>query len=242
MSKGRHRPQGLTIVHEDPAILVVEKVAGLLTIGTDKERVNTAYFRLTDYVRKGNDKSRNRIFIVHRLDRETSGLLVVAKNWDAKIALQDNWDRVTKRYLAVARGHFAAREGTYESHLTENTAHVVYSVSNPAHGKYARTDYRVLKEGNGLTLLELTLLTGRKHQIRVHLAEAGHPIVGDEKYSKRKEPNKRLALHSAALEFEHPVTREWMKFESRIPGYFNVLLSGRDKGQGDSGGGRVARK
>lgn len=226
MTKGRHRPQGLNIVHEDAAILVVEKAAGLLTIGTEKDKVRTAYYRLTDYVRKGNDKSRNRIFIVHRLDRETSGLLVVAKTWDFKVALQDNWEKVKKRYLAVARGKFAAKEGTYESYLAENTAHIVYSVSNPAHGKYARTDYRVLKESGPYTLLELELLTGRKHQIRVHLSEAGHPIVGDEKYSKKKEPNKRVALHSAALEFAHPGTGEWMKFESKMPGYFQLLMSG----------------
>jgi 23S rRNA pseudouridine1911/1915/1917 synthase len=226
MGKGRHRPQGLTIVHEDPAIIVVEKVAGLLTIGTDRERVNTAYFRLTDYVRKGNDRSRNRIFIVHRLDRETSGLLVVAKTWEAKLALQDNWEDVRKRYVAVAHGNFAAREGTYQTYLAENSAHVVYSVSNPNHGKYARTDYRVLRQGNGKAMVELDLLTGRKHQIRVHLAEAGHPIVGDEKYSKRKEPGKRLMLHSTELEFAHPVTKAWMKLSSRVPGVFGAQLGG----------------
>lgn len=223
-NKGRHRPEGLFIVYEDSAVLVVEKAAGLLTIGTDKDKTRTAYFRLTDYVRKGNMKSRNRIFIVHRLDRETSGLLVVAKTPEAKGFLQDHWDETEKKYYAVARGTLRHTEGNFTSYLTENTALVVHSVADARRGKLSRTDYRVIRENGTYSLLDLTLLTGRKHQIRVQLADAGHPLVGDTKYGLAKDPNKRLALHAYSLSFEHPVTRQRMEFHTKMPTHFDQLM------------------
>ena len=134
-SAGRHRPQGLTILHEDRDILVVDKAPGLLTMGTDKEKTRTAYYRLTDYIRKGYAKSRKRIFIVHRLDREASGILVFAKTAAAKTSLQNQWEDVEKKYLAVVHGRLKDKTGTISTYLTENRAHVVYSTPDPKKGK-----------------------------------------------------------------------------------------------------------
>jgi RluA family pseudouridine synthase len=175
----RHLPRGLSVLYEDRDILVVDKPAGLLTIATDAEKERTAYHHLTEYVRKGQARSRNRIFIVHRLDRETSGVLVFAKTEEAKFSLQEHWDETEKVYLAVVPGHLTRTEGVIESYLTENKAHVVYSTNNPEKGKWSRTAYRVVCETKEHSLLEVDLLTGRKHQIRVHLANIGHPVVGD---------------------------------------------------------------
>ncbi len=223
-AKNKHLPQGVTILHEDPTIIVVDKVAGLLTIGTEKESINTLYYRLTDWVRKGNYKSRNRVFIVHRLDRETSGLLVLAKTPEAKEYLQENWDQTTKKYHAVIHGTMSKTEGTISSYLTENTAHVVHSTRDQVNGKLSHTKYRVLKEFDGRSLVELELLTGRKHQIRVHLADAGHPIVGDTKYGGEKLFNKNIALHACSLDFIHPHTRQPMHFECKDPRHIQQLL------------------
>jgi len=225
-SAGRHKPQGLTILYEDRDILVVDKEPGLLTIGTESERTRTAYYRLTDYVRKGNAKSRKRIFIVHRLDREASGILVFAKTAAAKASLQNQWEETEKKYLAVVRGKLAKKTGTFSTYLAENTAHVVYSTSDRNKGRLSHTAYRVLKESKPFSLLEITLLTGRKNQIRVHLAESGHPIVGDKKYGERDRAHKRLALHAQSLSFKHPFSGKQVTFETSVPGYFSKLIGG----------------
>jgi tRNA pseudouridine32 synthase/23S rRNA pseudouridine746 synthase/23S rRNA pseudouridine1911/1915/1917 synthase len=158
------------ILYEDEDILVVDKPAGLLTIGTDTDKEHTAYFILMDYVRKGQAKSRKRVWIVHRLDRETSGVLVFAKSEEAKRRLQDRWEETEKKYLAVVHGNLKKKSDTMTTYLAENKARVVYSTSDHAKGKLAHTAYRVLRETKDFTLLEVDLLTGRKHQIRVHRA------------------------------------------------------------------------
>ena len=178
---------GLAILHEDREILVVNKPAGLLTMGTARDKSHTAYCVLTDYVRKGCARSRNRVFIVHRLDRETSGVLVFAKSEEAKFRLQGEWDETEKRYLAVVYGQCLKGAETITTYLAENKGHVMYSTSDPAKGKLSRTAYQVLKQAKALALLEVNLLTGRKNQIRVHLAGIGHPIVGDKKYGDSKQ-------------------------------------------------------
>ncbi len=223
-STGRHRPQGLEILHEDRDILVIDKTAGLLTMGTDKEKMRTAYYRLTDYVRKGNAKSRKRVFIVHRLDRDVSGILVFAKTIEAKKHLQENWDRTEKKYLAVVHGTPAERAGTISTYLTENRAHVVHSTSNQRKGKLSHTAYKVLKTTKNFSLLEITLLTGRKNQIRVHLAEKGHPIVGDRKYGEKDATHKRMALHAQSLSFKHPFTHKQVTFEAKAPSHLSRLV------------------
>jgi len=220
----RFLPRGLEILYEDAEILVVQKPSGLLTVGTDRERSRTAYFALTDYVRKGAVKSRNRIFVVHRLDRETSGILVFAKTVAAKFFLQRRWDDTTKRYLAVVRGRCEKRSETITSYLAENRMHGVYSTSDPREGRLSQTRYTVLKATRDLTLLDVQLVTGRKHQIRVHLADRGHPVVGDTRYGDAKQAHRRLALHARRLTFPHPSSGAQLTFEAKAPGYFRELV------------------
>ncbi len=224
------------ILHEDEDILVVDKPAGLLTIATDRDRSRTAYFILTDYVRKGSARSPKRLFIVHRLDRETSGVLVFAKNVEAKLRLQNQWkERETeKKYLAVVHGRVATHAGTISTYLAENKAHVVYSTTNSTEGKLSHTAYSVLREANNLSLLEVEPLTGRKHQIRVHLAGIGHPIVGDtkygRKYGKESGSHTRLALHARSLSFRHPSSGRELTFEAGVPALFSKLVGPMDRG------------
>jgi len=221
---GKHLPGGLTILHEDRDILVVDKPAGLLTISTDREKSRTAYFLLTDYVRKGVAKSRNRIFIVHRLDRETSGVLVFAKSEEAKFRLQSQWQNTKKKYLAVVHGRCEKREATVTTYLAENEAHGVYTTHDPRKGKIAHTAYKLLKQTREFSLLEVDLLTGRKHQIRVHLAGIGHPVVGDPRYGQERKPHSRLALHAQSISFKHPLTDEPLTFDTKVPAYFTALV------------------
>ena len=224
-------PRGLAILYEDRDILVVDKPPGLLTMATDSEKTRTAYFILTDYVRKGYRKSRNRIFIVHRLDREASGILVFAKSMEAKLRLQGQWNETEKKYLAVVHGRCERKAETITTYLAENKAHVVYSTSDTTKGKLSQTSYKVLKETRDFTLLEVDLLTGRKHQIRVHLATIGHPIVGDPKYGKGDRGRARLALHARSIAFKHPISGERLIFETKVPAYFHQLVGGFDDPQ-----------
>ena len=219
-------PHGLVILHEDRDILVVDKPAGLLTIGTERDKSRTAYFILTDYVRKGCARSRNRVFVVHRLDRETSGVLVFAKSEEAKLRLQSEWGATEKKYLAVVHGRCQKREETVTTYLAENKAHVVYSTSDPTKGKLSHTAYKVLKQAKAFALLEVNLLTGRKNQIRVHLAGIGHPIVGDRKYGRAKESYPGLALHARSISFRHPFSGQRLTIAAKVPGCFFKLIGG----------------
>jgi 23S rRNA pseudouridine1911/1915/1917 synthase len=223
-SNHKFLPHGLVILYEERDILVVDKPAGLLTMGTDSDKTRTAYFFLTDYVRKGYSKSRNRIFIVHRLDRETSGVVIFAKNIEAKVRLQDQWKDTEKKYLAVVHGQCARMSGTITTYLAENKAHIVYSTSDRTRGKLSTTGYKVLKQTKDSALLELDLWTGRKHQIRVHLAGIGHAVIGDRKYGKEDRDHTRLALHARSISFKHPFSRQQLTFEAQVPVYFNRLV------------------
>jgi tRNA pseudouridine32 synthase/23S rRNA pseudouridine746 synthase/23S rRNA pseudouridine1911/1915/1917 synthase len=215
---------GLAILHEDRDLIVVDKPAGLLTISTAREKSRTAYFILTDYVRKGVAKSKNRIFIVHRLDRETSGILVFAKNEEAKFCLQAHWQDTKKKYLAVVHGRCEKHAETITTYLAENQAHGVYTTHDARKGKLAHTAYKVLKQARDFSLLEVNLLTGRKHQIRVHLASIGHPVVGDRRYGQERKVSNRLALHAQSISFAHPFSGETLSFETKIPPYFTALV------------------
>jgi tRNA pseudouridine32 synthase/23S rRNA pseudouridine746 synthase/23S rRNA pseudouridine1911/1915/1917 synthase len=229
-STRKHLPRGLEILYEDSDILVVDKPAGLLTMGSQTNKFRTAYYILTDYVRKGYSKSRNRIFIVHRLDQLTSGVLIFAKSEEAKLRLQAQWKDTEKKYVAVVHGQFAQKEGVISSYLAENKAFVVYSTTDTAKGKLAHTAYKVLKESRRFSLLEITLLTGRKNQIRVHMADKGHPVAGDCKYGKTRDRYRRLALHAKSISFKHPITGKQMTFETRLPSYFNKLMDNSQDG------------
>lgn len=221
-------PSGLRILHEDGQILVVEKPPGLLSIATDRGERQTAYFQLTAYLRGRG--LRERVFIVHRLDRETSGLLVFAKTPQAQRRLQENWEKAEKTYAAVVQGTFQPPSGTIRSHLNETTGpdrsgYRVFSEKAPSeHTREAVTHYKTVKTGPAYSLVEVKLETGRRNQIRVHFSEAGHPIAGDEKYGVSHDPLRRLALHASALRFPHPEGGAAMRFQSPAPATFTTLV------------------
>jgi tRNA pseudouridine32 synthase/23S rRNA pseudouridine746 synthase/23S rRNA pseudouridine1911/1915/1917 synthase len=220
----KHQPKGFTILFEDQEIIVVDKQHGLLTVGTDREKMKTVHYLLNEYVKKGNERSRNRVYVVHRLDRETSGILLFAKNEKAKNYLQENWQSFHKNYFAVVHGQLKKKEDLITSYLAENKVFIVYSVKDPEKGKLAKTGYTVIKESEQLSLVDITLFTGRKNQIRVHFAELGHPVVGDKVYGKDAKAYKRLALHAASITFTHPHTKKELTFKTPIPDYFKVLV------------------
>jgi 23S rRNA pseudouridine1911/1915/1917 synthase len=209
-------PRGLGLVHEDAAMVVVDKQPGLLSMATERERERTAYRLLWDYL--AAQRPRARPFIVHRLDRETSGLLVFAKSEAAKRNLQAQFEArtVERVYVALVRGKVRREAGTLESRLVEDKSLRVHPTSGPD-GKTAITSYRVIGHGQDTTLLELSLGTGRRRQIRVQLAAIGHPIVGDREHGGPSGPFRRLCLHAKRLGFVHPTTGKPMRFDSAAP-------------------------
>jgi len=210
-------PSGIRIFFEDDAILVIDKPEGLLSIASESEQQKTAYYQLTDYLRHGSHEARDRVWIVHRLDRDTSGLMVFAKTPHAKEVLQNGWEQVEKIYEAVVEGRIKADAGTFESDLDESDMLRVRSAPPSDHTRHAITRYRVIARREWRTLVQLTLETGRRHQIRVHLADTGCPIIGDAKYGAKSDPAKRLGLHATNLRFPHPETGREMGFESPLP-------------------------
>jgi 23S rRNA pseudouridine1911/1915/1917 synthase len=208
---------GLKIIFEDDEIIVVNKPAGLLTISTSKEKNKTLFHALSLHVKKNNPD--DKIFIVHRLDRETSGLLLFAKSEKSKVKLQKNWnDTVLERkYVALVEGKVKEQANTIISYLKESKALKVHSSQNPTYGDKAVTNYKVLEYLKNSTLLEVELETGRKNQIRVHMQEIGHPVVGDKKYGAKTSMPGRIALHAKTLSFAHPKTGKVERFESKVP-------------------------
>lgn len=202
LCEGTQTKRGLQIIYEDEYLLAVNKPAGLLTVATEGEKIRTAYAALSG-MRRGD------IFVVHRLDRDTSGVLLFAKSAKIRDALQENWnERIRLReYLAICEGSFGKKKGRCESFIAENHAHVMYSARE---GKLAITDYEVISERAGFSLVRVNLQTGRKNQIRVHMKELGNPVVGDKKYGSSANPIGRLGLHASALGFVHPVTGKEM--------------------------------
>lgn len=214
----------LKLVYEDAYLLVVDKREGLLTIGTDKQKERTAHSILNEYVQRSGKN--HRIYVVHRLDRDTSGLLVFAKDEKTKITLQDYWDRIVKdrRYVAVVSGEVEKDGGTITSWLKDNKVFITYSSMTNNGGDKAITHYKVIKRANGYSLLELELETGRKNQIRVHMQDLKHPVLGDVKYGDGNNPIGRLALHAYKLSFYHPVTDELLEFETPYPSEFRKIM------------------
>lgn len=209
------------IVYEDDDLVVADKPAGLLTVATARERRRTLYRHL--FEREQQSRRGGRVFIVHRLDRDASGLVVFAKREVIKRALQAQFRKHTARrtYRAVVAGTYPREEDLLRSYLAENAALRVYVTGDTRRGKLAVTRLRVVRRAAGATLVEAVLETGRKHQLRVHLAATGHPILGDRRYGEdRPGPLGRLALHGMGLEFDHPTTRERRRFESRCPSSF----------------------
>jgi len=208
-------PPALKIVHLDAAIVVIDKPAGLLAMGSAREKERTAHRLLNEYLKTSVNARDQQAFIVHRLDRETSGLMIFARSEASQSALQRGWKNVTKRYLATVEGAPPSAEGTLEDRLMENASMMVRRV--PSGGELAVTHYRVIRRRRLRSLLELTLATGRKHQIRVQLAGAGCPVVGDRKYGTGVESAPRLALHACELSLRHPVSAASLVFRSTLP-------------------------
>ena len=200
------------ILYEDRDVIVAVKPAGMLTTHTRLKENGTLEEYLNDYVRKGQAKSRKRVYLVHRLDRETSGVMMVAKSEAVAEKFRADWNALTeKTYIAKVEGKLEADEGFFESYLRDDPKTMkVSSVKDPRFGKLARTEWRRLAETRSATLVEVTLKSGRKNQIRVHFSEAGHPVVGDVKYGGRR--SDRLYLHSCRLRFKHPYSGDWMEF------------------------------
>lgn len=212
----------IDILYEDDYLIIVDKKDGLLTISTEKEKDKTLYHYVSSYVKKDNKK--NKIFVVNRLDRETSGIVIFAKDEKTKRLLQDNWDKsvLLRGYVAIVEG-VTEDKGIIKSYLKENSNYFVY-VTNDKDGKKAVTEYKKIKSNNKYSLLDIKLHTGRKNQIRVQMNEINHPVVGDTKYGAKTNPIKRLCLHSNKLEFIHPVTQKTVKIESSMPSLFNRLF------------------
>jgi len=211
----------LKIVWEDDELIVVDKAEGLLSVSDTPTQERTAYFLLTQYVKKINP--RNKIFILHRLDKGTSGLMMFAKNREIQEYLRSNWHKmITRRsYVAMIEGVPEKKEDTIVTYLAENSRMKVYC-TDPENGKEAVSHYTVVKSNDQYSLLEIDLETGRKNQIRAQMEYIGHPVAGDPKYSAKTDPAKRLMLHARRLFFIHPATGMEMRFETRIPKIFNL--------------------
>lgn len=211
---------GLSIMYEDDALIVIDKEAGLLSMAAKDKKEMTAFSELSTYVRKANRS--NRVFIVHRLDRETSGVMLFAKTEEVKKLLQDNWEESVQErgYIALVEGKVRNETGEIVSWLKETRTFKVYSNPTDNGGQKAITRYKRLQASAQFSLLELRLETGRKNQIRVHMEEIGHPVVGDKKYGATTNPIKRLGLHATKLTMIHPVTKEQHTFISDPPSSF----------------------
>lgn len=223
-SDEKPRFRGLRIVHEDADIIVIDKASGLLSMASETEKTKTAYSILSEYVKKFDPK--NLIFIVHRLDRDTSGLMLFAKSKKVQEILQKDWnDSIVERsYLAVVEGTVEKTEGTIISWLKENKALVMYSSKTPEDGQKAITHYKVMKTGNQFSLLDVKLETGRKNQIRVHMKDLGYPVTGDKKYGSKLNPIGQMGLHARVLAFKHPGNGKVLRFDTPIPGKFLKLF------------------
>ncbi len=220
----RNLPEGLAILHEDNDVIVVLKANGLLTVATERERETTAQAYLNVYL--GQKKGEERIQVVHRLDRETSGVLVFAKNAYAREQLKEQFaaHTVDRVYIAMIEGEMDPEAGTFRSFLRERRDLKMESVDEHPDAKYAVTHYRTIETNGRYSMLEVTLETGRKNQIRAHLSEAGHPVIGDRMYGSEVNPIGRLGLHAKLLGFDHPVTRKHMVFTAPVPKAFRSLL------------------
>jgi 23S rRNA pseudouridine1911/1915/1917 synthase len=216
--------QGIRILHEDDSLIVIDKPPGLLSMATDAEREKTAYHALMTYVRHTNPQSR--IFIVHRLDKETSGIMMFAKTEAIQQALQNDWrDVVLERaYVVAVEGRVEPEKGKITSWLQQSKTQTMY-VGKPGQGQKAILNYKVLASGNDYSLLDVRLETGRKNQIRVQMQSLGHSVVGDKRYGAKSNPLGRLGLHARVLAFRHPKTGETLRFETPVPPKFRRLVA-----------------
>ena len=220
--KEKKKYYSFNILYEDSDFIAIDKPAGLLSVESDKE-TECAYSYINQYLQQKNPTLR--AFQLHRIDKETSGVLVFAKNVKIHSMMKLNWNDYvkTREYHAVVEGILDTKEGTIQSYLLENQNNLVYSSKNPS-GQKAITHYKVIKEVPGFSMLRVMIDTGRKNQIRVHMQDLGHPIIGDDKYGHTKNPLKRLGLHASKLEFTHPISKEMITITAPVPGTFKSLF------------------
>lgn len=219
----KYQPRGFEIIHEDKDLIVGIKSAGVLTVAAKWEKNQTVHNALNQYVRKGSSISKKSVYVVHRLDQATTGLLVFAKSEDAQLYLKAHWSAFEKHYVAIVEGKMPQKKGLIQSYLEEDDEYIVHSTSTSSTGKLAKTEYEVLAEAGKYSLVCIRLLTGRKNQIRVHMADQGCPIVGDDKYGSGPK-GKPMALHSYSLEINHPFHEKRLRFFAEPPAFFKGLV------------------
>jgi 23S rRNA pseudouridine1911/1915/1917 synthase len=222
-SSNMSKRKKMDIIYEDKELLVINKPSGLLTVATEKEHINTLYHEAREYVKKQNPK--NKIFIVHRLDKDTSGIVVFAKNEKLKFSLQNNWENVakTREYYAILCGCPTKKTGRIENFLKESKTLQVYN-TNKKDGKLAITDYEIIKNNKEYSLAKINILTGRKNQIRVAMSSINCPIAGDKKYNAKKNPYRRVCLHATKLVLIHPITHKEYIFLCPFPQIFDKIF------------------
>jgi RluA family pseudouridine synthase len=219
----KYVPKGIEILYEDKDIIIIIKGADLLSVKNKVEKEKNAQQLLTNYIRKGNRSATNEIFAVHRLDRETTGIMIFAKSLAIREKFADQWSEVEKKYITLVHGQLKEKSGTIQSYLAESKDFKMHSVSDPKKGKLAITKYNVVKESIKFSLLEIDLLTGKKNQIRVHMSEQGNCIVGDSKYGKKK--SAKLALHAFSIKFKHPFNKKEMVFTAETPAHITSVIT-----------------
>ena len=214
----------LPIIFENDELVVINKPSGLLSIASDREKGRTAYRMVSDYVQQ-KDKH-NRIYVVHRLDEDTSGVLVFAKNPRIKGVLQKEWNDIVRKrgYFAIVEGNMEKDEDTFVDYLKENALNLMYVTNDRKNGKKCVTHYKVIKRNKNYSLLDVDIDSGRKNQIRVQLGHRGHYVVGDDKYGEPSNPLKRLGLHAYNLTFVHPISKKVYEFKAPMPEEFDKLF------------------
>lgn len=222
----------LPIIYEDDELIAIDKPSGLLSVATEREKGRTAYRLVSDYITSKNPK--DRIFVVHRLDEDTSGVLLFAKNWEIREALQNNWQKIVQKrgYYAIVEGVMEKEEAVLKDELGENSMQLVYVCNSRQKGKLAISKYKVIKQTKNYALLDVDISTGRKNQIRVQLGHRGHYVIGDDKYGEPSDPIKRLGLHAYELKFVHPITNKVIDLISPLPQTFKDLIFPKSQKQG----------
>lgn len=224
-ARKRNKLKGLTIVFEDEYLIIVEKDAGMLSVGTEKERTNTIFSILNQYVKAKRGKD-SRIYVLHRLDREVSGLMAFALDEETQLMFQKNWDKIVPvyKYTAILEGQLEPKKGTVKSWLTENKNYMVFSSSSNNGGQEAISNYEVITQTKHFTQISATLVTRRKNQLRAQMNMLKHPIVGDRKYGASGNPIKRIALHGSEMTVVHPATGQKLEFQSTLPKKMQLLI------------------
>lgn len=212
----------LDILYEDKFIIIINKPTGLLTVATDKEHYNTLYRKVSEYVKKQHKS--NKIFIVNRLDRDTSGIVVLAKSKEIKEKMQINWNKNKRHYVAVVEGNIK-NSGIIDNYLKETKTLKTYITNDKNNGKHAITKYTPIINNKRFSLIDIEIFSGRKNQIRIHLSSINHPIVGDKKYGSNKNPIRRMCLHATSLELIHPITNKILIINSNYPKIFEQIVT-----------------